>query len=82
MAVIPTIFDKRNRLARDTLNEIKQGFNGEVTEPIRINTKLKEAPKNGKSIFDYYQSANGAKDYQKIVERLLKEEFVAMRRMA
>jgi chromosome partitioning protein len=81
-AVIPTMFDKRSKLARETLNEIKQGFNGEVTEPIRINTKLKEAPKNGKSIFDYYKSANGAKDYQKIVERLLKEEFVAMRRMA
>ena len=81
-AVIPTMFDKRNKLSRETLEEIRKGFNGEVTEPIRINTKLREAPKHGKSIFDYYKSANGAKDYQKIIERLLKEEYIAMRRMA
>ena len=81
-AVIPTMFDKKSKIARETLLEIQQGFNGEVTEPIRVNTKLKEAPKNGKSIFDYNKSANGAKDYQKLVERLLKEEYVAMKSMS
>ncbi len=74
-AVIPTLFDGRSRMAKDTLADIRKGFSGEVTDPIRMNTKLKEAPKHGKSIFEYMKSAPGAKDYHHVVERILKEDY-------
>jgi len=48
--VIPTLFDKRNKICRETLLEIKELFPEITTEPIRSNSKLKEAPKYGKSI--------------------------------
>ncbi|MBW2967141.1 ParA family protein [Candidatus Woesearchaeota archaeon] len=75
--VIPTLFDKRNRICKDTLVEIKDEWNGTASEPIRMNSKLKEAPKKGKSIFKYARSSPGAKDYGKLVEEVLSMEAAA-----
>lgn len=81
--VIPTLYDRRSRLGKETLQEMHGLFPGIVTEPIHHNTKLKEAPKFGKSIFNYAPSSSGAKDYAKVVEQVLEmgamvvEEVVA-----
>ena len=68
--VIPTMYDKRSKLCRQTLEEIKTEFNGIASTPIRINTKVKEAPKHGKSIFSYAKNSSGAEDYGKVVEEI------------
>lgn len=74
--VIPTMFDRRNKICNESLNEIKRGFNGEVVDPIRVNSKLKEMPRSGMSIFDYAKRSRGADDYSKLVNHLLnKEEY-------
>jgi len=69
--VIPTLFDKRNKICKETLSEMKDEFAGLVSSPIRVNSKLKEAPKYGKSIFSYASSSPGAKDYAKLVEEVM-----------
>lgn len=69
--VIPTLFDKRNKICKQTIAEILNEF-GEITStPIRMNSKIKEAPKYGKSIFKYAKSSNGAKDYGQLIEEVV-----------
>ncbi len=76
--IIPTLFDKRNRICRDTLEDMHKENSGVVSTPIRLNSKVKEAPKYGQSIFKYAKNSTGAKDYGKLVEEILAmEEKVA-----
>jgi chromosome partitioning protein len=74
--IIPTLYDRRNKICKETYNDIKTRYPEIVSTPIRYNSKLKEAPKHGKSIFKYARSSIGAKDYVKVVE-----EVVAMEQM-
>ncbi len=69
--IIPTLFDKRNKICKETLARIEANYNGLSSSPIRMNSKLKEAPKYGKSIFSYARSSNGASDYRQLVEEVL-----------
>ncbi|MFH1400529.1 MAG: ParA family protein [Nanoarchaeota archaeon] len=69
-AIIPTMYDQRNKTCKDHLAEIKSHFDGVVTPPIRSNSKLKEFPQSGKPIFEYAKYSRGAKDYQRIVDAI------------
>jgi len=69
--VVPTFFDKRTKICKNTFAEMENTFNGIVANPIRTNSKLREAPMYGKSIFSYAKSSNGAKDYGQLVENVL-----------
>jgi len=69
--VIPTLYDQRNKICKETLSTMKKEFGKLVSVPIRQNSKLKEAPKYGKSIFSYAKSSSGAQDYNKLVEEVL-----------
>ena len=69
--VIPTLFDKRNKICKQTIAEILNEFGQITSTPIRMNSKLKEAPKYGKSIFKYAKSSPGAKDYGQLVEEVV-----------
>lgn len=80
--IIPTLFDKRNKICRQTLADIQNEFPSLTSYPIRINSKLKEAPKFGKSIFSYAKSSPGAKDYSKLVEDVLAMEQSVIPRAA
>jgi chromosome partitioning protein len=75
--VIPTLFDKRNKICRETLIEIQTMFPELTAAPIRINSKLKEAPKHGKSIFSYARSSSGAKDYGVLADDVVEMETIA-----
>lgn len=72
--VIPTLFDKRSKTCRTYLEKIQNQFYEITTNPIRINSKLKEAPAHGKSIFSYAKGSRGAKDYLEVVNSILNEE--------
>ncbi|MBW2976662.1 ParA family protein [Candidatus Woesearchaeota archaeon] len=72
--VIPTLFDKRNKTCRAYLDKINNQFYEVATAPIRANSKLKEAPEHGKSIFSYAKNSRGAKDYLEVVRGVLNEE--------
>lgn len=77
--VIPTLFDKRNKICRETLAELQHQFNSLTSAPIRTNSKLREAPKYGKSIFSYARSSPGAKDYGALAQEVVEMERIAAR---
>ncbi|MBD3304454.1 AAA family ATPase [Candidatus Woesearchaeota archaeon] len=72
--IIPTMFDKRNKICKQTLKEIQESFGNKTSQPIRMNSKVKEAPKHGKSIFKYAKSSPGAKDYGQLVYEVVAME--------
>jgi len=73
--VIPTLYDGRSNVCKQALTIIREEFGKVTADPIKMNTKLKEAPKFGKSIFDYAKKSTGAKDYQLLVNSLLEPEI-------
>ena len=48
--------------------EAIQDFGTRVTHPIRIDTKLSEAPGAGQTIFEYAPRGRGAADYARLAE--------------
>lgn len=70
-AVLPTFFDARTRLAREVLSTLRGHFKHKCLSPIRLNTRLAEAPSHRKTIYEYAPQSNGAKDYTRVVEWLI-----------
>jgi chromosome partitioning protein len=71
MGVLPTFYDRRNRISNEAVSTLKSYFRERVLPPIRINTRLKEAPSHGKTIFEYASSSRGAEDYRRLVRWLV-----------
>lgn len=69
--VIPTFFDKRNKKSHEVLYSLKKHFGDKVTNPVRTNVRLSEAPSHHQSIYEYAPNSYGAQDYRKIVRRIL-----------
>jgi len=72
--ILPTMFDKRNKICMQILTKMEDEFNGMTLDPIRVNSKLIEAPGHSKTIFDYARSSRGAQDYRKLIDFVLKNE--------
>lgn len=70
-AVLPTFFDGRTRLAREVLQTLRGHFKSKCLDPIRLNTRLAEAPSHRKTIFEYAPQSNGAEDYNRVVDWLV-----------
>jgi chromosome partitioning protein len=69
--VLPTFYDARARICRDAIATMKEHFGDKCLPPIRGAIKLKEAPSQGKTIFEYEGSSNAARDYMRIVDRIV-----------
>lgn len=67
-AVLPTFFDGRTRLSREVLGTLQGHFKTKCLEPIRLNTRLAEAPSYSKTIFEYAPGSHGAEDYNRVVD--------------
>ncbi len=72
--VLPTFYDARARICRDALDALKEHFGDRVLPPIRSAIRLKEAPAQGKTIFEFAPESNAAEDYQRIVDLLVDGE--------
>jgi chromosome partitioning protein len=70
-AVLPTFYDGRTRLAREVLETLQGHFKTKCLEPIRLNTRLAEAPSHKKTIFEYAPVSHGAADYNRVVDWVL-----------
>ena len=70
LGVLPTFFDVRNRISRDSILTLRKHFEGRCYDPIRINTKLREAPSAKQTIFEYAPKSHGAEDYMRLVQRV------------
>jgi chromosome partitioning protein len=72
--IVPTMFDRRNRICVESLKRIHEEFDGISVDPIRVNSKLIESPGSAKNIFDYAPGSRGAEDYTKLVEFVIKND--------
>ena len=70
-AVLPTFYDGRTRLAREVLETLQGHFKYKCLEPIRLNTRLAEAPSHKKTIFEYAPLSHGAIDYNRVCDWVL-----------
>lgn len=75
--VLPTLYDKRNNISKQSVSALEAYFGDKVLPPIRVDVRLKEAPSHKKTIFEYAPESNGARDYAKVVERLVAPEASA-----
>ncbi len=71
LGVVPTFFDVRTRISVEAVNTLKSYFKDRVLPPIRVNTRLKEAPSHKKTIFEYAPDSRGSKDYRQLVKRVI-----------
>ena len=71
LGVIPTFFDVRTRISVEAVSTLKSYFKERVLPPIRINTKLREAPGHKKTIFEYAPDSRGSQDYRRLVQSVL-----------
>ncbi|MBA2564129.1 MAG: ParA family protein [Gemmatimonadetes bacterium] len=68
-AVVPTFFSRQNKKSLEIVESLRGYFGAVVSDPIRLNVKLSEAPSHGLTVFEYAPSSNGARDYRKLVRR-------------
>lgn len=68
LGILPTFYDMRNNISDESIKTLKGYFHDKVLPPIRVNTKLKEAPRHEQSIFEYAPGSRGASDYQRVVD--------------
>jgi chromosome partitioning protein len=68
-----TMFDKRNKLARQVAKEIRRHFPGYVFDTVIPRcVRLAEAPSFGKTIFQYEPTSLGGKAYRQLAEEIIK----------
>jgi chromosome partitioning protein len=69
--VLPTLYDARARICRDAVESLRQSFGDACLEPVHFAIKAKEAPAQGKTLFEYAPGSPAAEDYARVVTRLL-----------
>ena len=72
---LATMYDKRTRIAREILNNIREHFKRSMFDTvIHLNVRLKEAAGFGKSIVDLDRKSQGYKDYMELSREVMEEE--------
>jgi len=66
--VLPTFYDARARICRDAVETLKEHFGERCLPPIRQTNKIKEAPAQGRTIYEYAPDSNASDDYKRIVD--------------
>lgn len=75
MGALLTLYDRRNRLARQVVSEVRAHFPGPVFENvIPRSVRLAEAPSFGKSILDFDAFSKGARAYKGVAREILERE--------
>ena len=70
--ILPTFYDGRTRISEKVLDGLKGRFDDQVLDSvIRINTALREAPWQNKTIFEHAPLSRGAFDYYRLTEEIL-----------
>jgi len=74
---ILTMYDKRNRLARQVVKEMRMHFPGFVFDSvIPRSVRLAEAPSFGKSILQFDSFSKGARAYKNLARELIEKEKI------
>ena len=72
--VLPTFLDGRVKKSAEILKQLKKHFSTQMCDPIKYNVRISESAGFGQTIFEYAPTSPGAKDYKKIVERIMNDE--------
>jgi chromosome partitioning protein len=71
MGIVLTMYDSRNNLANQVVDEVKSYFKDKVFQSIiPRNVKLSESPSYGQPIYVYDPKSRGAEAYQSLAEEL------------
>ncbi|HEX8973899.1 MAG TPA: AAA family ATPase [Patescibacteria group bacterium] len=75
MGAVLTMYDRRNRLSRQVVNEMRKHFPGHVFDSvIPRSVRLAEAPSYGKSILSFDSLSKGARSYKNLVREMLERD--------
>ena len=75
MGAVLTMYDKRNRLARQVVKEMRNHFPGHVFDSvIPRSVRLAEAPSYGKSILNFDSLSKGARSYKNLVKEIIEKD--------
>ena len=75
MGALLTMYDRRNRLARQVVREVRDHFPGYVFDSVIPRTvRLAEAPSFGKSILHFDAFSKGARAYKNLAKEILRME--------
>ena len=69
--VLPTFFDARANICHEALSTLREHFGDRCFEPIRIATKVKEAPARNLTVLEHARGTSAAQDYERVVDRLV-----------
>lgn len=72
--LLPTFYDGRVKKSAEILNQLTKHFSTQICEPIKYSVRISESAGFGQTIFEYAPTSSGAKDYKKVVERIVKDE--------
>ncbi len=75
--VLPTFFDARAKICHEAVSTLKEHFGDKCMSPIRAAIKVKEAPAQGQTIFEYAAGASAAEDYAAVVDRIVESRGAA-----
>lgn len=71
LGAVITMFDGRNRLSNEVMNELYKYFPNKIfRSAIPRNVRLAEAPSYGKCVVDYDPWSKGAKAYERLAEEV------------
>ncbi len=73
LGILPTFYDMRNNISDESVKTLQGYFHDKVLPPIRVNTRLKEAPRHQQSIFEYAPESRGATDYERLVSWVVEQ---------
>jgi len=68
--IVPTFFHARVRASHEILKTLKDRWGDKVLPTIRTCSKLREAPKHGKTIFEHAPTSRGAQDYETLARKI------------
>jgi chromosome partitioning protein len=75
MGAVLTMFDRRNRLSRQIIREVRDHFPGFVFDSVvPRSVRLAEAPSYGKSILNFDQFSKGARAYKNLAREIIEKE--------
>ncbi len=75
LGILATQFDLRTRVSREIYGVLGRLFPSELFKTvINVNTRLRESPAYGKTIFEYDIASSGARDYFKLTSEILAHE--------
>jgi chromosome partitioning protein len=78
-----TMYDRRNRLARQVVKEMRDHFPGHVFDSvIPRSVRLAEAPSYGKSILSFDSLSKGARSYKNLVKEMIERDDAELKEIS